>query len=155
MFETGFLGTKAPLFMDITTLIVILLPFLLASSVHFAYTKNYKVHKQTQIILFIVTILVLVFFEYGVRVDGGIKKYMEYTDISDSFIFGFLAFHITIATGTVLLWARLVYLSIKAEKNGDLPGKFSIMHRHLAKATTIAIYLTAVTGFGLYYILFI
>ena len=149
-FVSIIIGSKAPLFMDITTLIVILLPFLLASSVHFAYTKNYKVHKQTQIILFIVTILVLVFFEYGVRADGGIKKYMEYTDISDSFIFGFLAFHITIAVGTVL-----IYLSIKAEKNGDLPGKFSTMHRHLAKATTIAIYLTAVTGFGLYYILFI
>jgi len=155
MFETGFLGTKAPLFMDITTLIVVLLPFLLAGSVHFAYTKNYKVHKQTQIILFIVTILVLSFFEYGVRVDGGIKKYMEYTDISDSFIFGFLAFHITISVGMILLWARLIYLSVKAERKGDLPGKFSVMHRHLAKVTTIAIYLTAITGFGLYYILFI
>lgn len=155
MFETGFLGTKSPLFMDITTLIVVLLPFLLAGSVHFAYKKNYRVHKLTQVALFIVTILVLLFFEYGVRLDGGIKKYIEYTDISDSFIFGFLAFHITIATGTVLLWSRLIYLSVKAEKKGDLPGKFSVMHLHLAKMTTIAIYLTAITGFGLYYILFI
>ncbi len=155
MFETGFLGTKAPLFMDITTLIVVLLPFLLAGSVHFAHTKNYKVHKQTQVLLFIITILVLVFFEYGVRVDGGIRKYMEYTEISDSFIFGFLAFHITIATGAVLLWSRLIYLSVKAERKGDLPGKFSVMHKHLAKMTTIGIYLTAITGFGLYYILFI
>lgn len=155
MFETGFLGTKAPLFMDITTLIVVLLPFLLAGSVHFAYKKNYKIHKLTQIALFIVTLLVLFFFEYGVRVDGGIKKYMEYTDISDSFIFGFLAFHITIATGMIFLWTRLIYLSIKAERNGELPGSFSVMHRHLAKMTTIAIYLTAITGFGIYYILFI
>jgi putative membrane protein len=74
MFETGFLGTKSPLFMDITTLIVVLLPFLLAGSVHFAYKKNYRVHKLTQVALFIVTILVLLFFEYGVRLDGGIKK---------------------------------------------------------------------------------
>ena len=155
MFETGFLGTKAPLFMDITTIIVVLLPFLLAGSVHFAHKKNYRVHKQTQVALFIVTILVLTFFEYGVRLDGGIRKYMEYTDIADSFIFGFLAFHITIAVGTVLLWSRLIYLSVKAERKGDLPGKFSKMHLHLAKMTTIAIYLTAITGFGLYYILFI
>jgi len=155
MFETGFVGTKAPLFMDITTLIVVLLPFLLAGSVYFANKKNYKVHKLTQIALFVITILVLFFFEYGVRLDGGIKKYMTYSDIPKSFIFGFLAFHITIATGTVIVWARLIYLSVKAEMNGDLPGKFSAMHRHLAKITTIAIYMTAITGFGLYYILFI
>jgi putative membrane protein len=155
MFQTGFLGTKAPLFMDITTLIVMLLPFLLAGSVHFAHTKNYRIHKLTQVTLFVVTMLVLTFFEYGVRIDGGITKYIEYTTISQRFIFAFLTFHITIAVGMVLLWARLIYLSIKAERNGDLPGKFSVMHRHLAKATTIAIYLTAITGFGLYYILFI
>lgn len=154
MFEIGFLGTKAPLFMDIVTLIVVLLPFLLWGSIFLVKRKKYKLHKQTQIMLFIITILVVVFFEYGVRLDGGIKKYLTYTDISDSFVIGFLVFHITIASGTIILWSRLMYLSLKASKS-FLPGKFSAYHKKFAKVTNIAIILTAVTGFGVYYILFV
>jgi len=155
MFETGFFGTKAPLFMDIVTLIVVLLPFLLYGSILLAKKKKYRLHKLTQIALFITTILVVAFFEFGVRLDGGIKKYLTYTDISDSFVIGFLTFHITIATIAIILWGRLFYLSLKALKAGELPGKFSIYHKKLANITAIAIVLTAVTGFGVYYILFI
>ncbi|MCH9739227.1 MAG: DUF420 domain-containing protein [Epsilonproteobacteria bacterium] len=154
MFETGFFGTKAPLFMDIVTLIVILLPFLLYGSIALAIKKKIALHKLTQVALFIVTLVVVIFFEYGVRIDGGIQKYLTYTEISDSFVIGFLAFHITISVGAIALWARLLYLSLKASKAGDLPGKFSPIHKRMAKATTVAILLTALTGFGVYYILF-
>ncbi len=152
MFQTGFLGTKAPLFMDIVTTIVVLLPFLLYGSILLAKQKKYRLHKLTQIALFITTILVVTFFEFGVRLDGGIKKYLTYTDIADSFVIGFLTFHITIA---IILWGRLFYLSLKALNAGKLPGKFSIYHKKLANITYIAIILTAITGFGVYYILFI
>jgi putative membrane protein len=155
MFEIGFLGTKAPMFMDIVTLIVVLLPFLLYGSIFLAKQKKYRLHKQTQVALFIITLFVILFFEYGVRVDGGIEKYLTYTDISDSFVIGFLTFHITIATVTIFLWGRLFYLSLKALKAGELPGKFSIYHKKLANITAIAIILTAITGFGVYFILFI
>ena len=154
MFEAGFFGTKAPLFMDIVTLIVTALPFLLFGSILLAVKKRFALHKLTQVILFIVTAIVVLFFEYGVRMDGGIEKYMSYTDISDSFVIGFLAFHITVAMGAIILWARLLYLSLKASKAGDLPGSFSTYHKKFARATTIAILLTAITGFGVYYILF-
>lgn len=154
MFETGFFGTKAPLFMDIVTLIVILLPFLLFGSIALAMKKQFALHKLTQVTLFIVTVIVVLFFEYGVRIDGGIEKYLTYTEISDSFVISFLVFHITIAMVAIFLWARLLYLSLKASKTGELPGKFSLYHKKFAKATTIAILLTGITGFGVYYILF-
>ncbi|MBD3807117.1 MAG: DUF420 domain-containing protein [Epsilonproteobacteria bacterium] len=154
MFETGFFGTKAPLFMDIVTLIVILLPFLLFGSIALAMKKQFALHKLTQVTLFIVTVIVVLFFEYGVRIDGGIEKYLTYTEISDSFVISFLVFHITIAMVAIFLWARLLYLSFKASKAGELPGKFSLYHKKFAKATTIAILLTGITGFGVYYILF-
>lgn len=154
MFETGFFGTKAPLFMDIVTLIVILLPFLLFGSIALAMKKQFALHKLTQVTLFIVTVIVVLFFEYGVRIDGGIEKYLTYTEISDSFVISFLVFHVTIAMVAIFLWARLLYLSLKAFKAGELPGKFSLYHKKFAKATTIAILLTGITGFGVYYILF-
>lgn len=154
MFEAGFFGTKAPLFMDIVTLIVMLLPFLLFGSIMLAVKKQFALHKLTQVILFVVTVIVVLFFEYGVRVDGGIEKYLTYTETSDSFVIGFLVFHITIAMGAIFLWARLLYLSLKAAKAGHLPGQFSAYHKKFAKATTIAILMTGITGFGVYYILF-
>ena len=42
MFESGFFGTRAPFFMDIVTLIVALLPFLVAVAISFARNKYYK-----------------------------------------------------------------------------------------------------------------
>jgi len=154
MFETGFFGTKAPMFMDIVTLIVVLLPLLVYGSIFLAIKKRLKWHKITQISLFIVTLLVVLFFEYGVRMDGGIKKYLTYTDLSDSFVIGFLMVHIAIATGMMAIWGRLLYLSYKAEKAGELPGKFSETHRRLTWVTNIFILLTSLSGFGVYYILF-
>ncbi len=154
MFEAGFFGTKAPMFMDIVTLIVVLLPLLVYASIFLAIKRELKWHKITQVALFIVTISVVLFFEYGVRVDGGIKKYITYTDLSDSFVMGFLMIHIAIATGMMAIWGRLIYLSFKAEKAGELPGKFSETHRRLTRVTNIAIALTSLTGFGVYYILF-
>ena len=53
MFREGFLGTRAPFFMDFTTLIVALLPFLVAISIYFARTKSFKVHQISQIIILI------------------------------------------------------------------------------------------------------
>jgi len=155
LFEAGFFGTKAPMFMDIVTLIVVLLPLLVYGSIYLAIKKQLKWHKITQVSLFVITILVVLFFEYGVRVDGGIKKYITYTELSDSFVMGFLMIHIAIATGAMGIWGRLIYLSFKAEKVGDLPGRFSETHRRLTKVTNIAIILTSLTGFGVYYILFI
>jgi len=154
MFETGFLGTKAPMFMDIVTLIVILLPLLLKGSILFAKHKMYYIHKQTQIGLFIITIFVIIFFEYGVRLDGGINKYLMNSDISDSFIIGFLAFHITVATIAISLWGRLFYLSLKALKANQLPGQFSTYHKKLANMTINLVILASISGCGVYYLLF-
>jgi len=154
MFEAGFFGTKAPMFMDIVTLIVVLLPLLVYGSIFLAIKRQLRWHKITQVALFFVTISVVLFFEYGVRVDGGIKKYITYTDLSDSFVMGFLIIHIAIATGMMAIWGRLIYLSFKAEKAGELPGKFSETHRRLTWVTNISIVLTSLTGFGVYYILF-
>jgi len=154
MFEAGFFGTKAPLFMDIVTFIVVLLPLLVYGSIFLAIKKQLKWHKITQVALFVITLLVVLFFEVGVRIDGGIQKYLTYTDVSDGLVIGFLILHIAIATGAMVVWGRLIYLSFKAEKAGELPGRFSETHRRMTWVTNIAIVLMSLTGWGVYYLLF-
>ena len=57
MFEAGFLGTRAPLFMDIVTVIVALLPFLMWSVVILAKAGVYKQHGTLQVLLFWISLI--------------------------------------------------------------------------------------------------
>ncbi len=79
MFGAGFFGTRAPFFMDLVTLIVSLLPFLVAIAISFARNKHYKVHAYLQIFIFAFSVIVLTYFEYGVRVSGGFNTFIMIT----------------------------------------------------------------------------
>ncbi|PCI09174.1 MAG: hypothetical protein COB73_05970 [Flavobacteriaceae bacterium] len=59
MFEVGFFGTRAPFFMDLVTLIVALLPLLVAGAIAFARNKHYKVHAYVQITIFTFSVIVV------------------------------------------------------------------------------------------------
>ena len=56
MFSSGFLGTRAPFFMDVVMIIVALLPFLVAVAIGFARKYRYELHSITQTIIFIFSI---------------------------------------------------------------------------------------------------
>ena len=47
----GFFGTRAPLFMDIVSLIVAFLPFIMLGVIFLAKIKKYKLHALLQSIL--------------------------------------------------------------------------------------------------------
>ena len=63
MFQPGFLGTKAPFFMDFVTLIVAFLPLLVGIAISFARSRKYKLHSTVQILIFIISVLVVSYFE--------------------------------------------------------------------------------------------
>jgi len=104
MFEAGFLGTRAPFFMDFVTLIVALLPFLMMFIITLAIKKSYKAHAIGQIGLFIISIIVLMYFELGVRMGGGFEAFMEGSSVSHNYAFIVLVIHILISTATLLVW---------------------------------------------------
>ena len=82
MFETGFLGTRAPFFMDFVMIMVALLPLLALVAISMAKVKAYKLHALSQSIIFIVSVIVVGYFEYGVRAGGGFEKFMEQSNTS-------------------------------------------------------------------------
>jgi len=155
MFQSGFLGTRAPFFMDSVVIIVALLPFLIALSIWFAKLKYHKLHYFFQTTLFIVTIVILIYFEYGIKLGGGFMEYMKKSSIDLSFGLTFLIFHIIIATITIIIWARTIKIAFEDRKRRTLPGLYSKFHRKSGKLVAFFIFLTSITGVGVYIILFI
>ena len=153
MFQAGFLGTKAPFFMDFVLIIVALLPFLLVVAISFAMQGKYRLHEILQKIIFIVSVLVVGYFEYGVRLGGGYDGFIKDTTVSHSYSLIVLVLHIIIATVSFILWAKtLIYAKrdTQVKHIGNLTP-----HRKSAKRAFIGITLTSISGIWVYLILFV
>lgn len=155
MFQPGFLGTRAPLFMDIVSIIVALLPFLIYGAIMLAKKKNYTAHEKVQKLLFIVSVLVVGFFEYGVRMEGGYKNLMEGSSVSHDYLVYVLIFHIMISVVTLVLWIITLYRGNRYKRQAALPGLYSKSHKQDGQRTFVGIILTMLTGAWVYALLFV
>jgi len=155
MFETGFLGTRAPFFMDFVTLIVALLPLLVLIAISFAKRKSYKLHALVQAFIFIVSVVVVGYFEYGIRLGGGFKAFIKGSSISHDYALWVLIIHIVIATLTLILWTKILMQASREKKQFKLPGQYSIKHKKSGIHTFIAISLTSFSGIWVYLLLFV
>ena len=147
MFEVGFLGTRAPFFMDFVTLIVALLPLLVAAAISLAKAKHYKLHALAQIFIFAFATIVLVYFEVGVRVGGGFNGFMDGSSVSHNYAFFVLILHILISIITLLIWGISLIRVKRFLKTG--------VHKLLGKISFIGIVLTSLSGIWVYLILFV
>lgn len=147
MFHEGFLGTSAPMFMDMVMVIVALLPFLVATAIYFAKMRKYKVHAFLQIFIFVFSVIVLSYFEYGVRIGGGFDYFLESTTVAHDYVFAVLMFHVAIAIITLILWITTL-VSIK---------KLLLTNRHkkMGKAIFTGVIFTSLTGIWVYMLLFV
>jgi len=155
IFQQGFLGTRAPLFMDIVSIIVAALPFLIYGAIRLATKGNYTAHASVQKLLFTVTVIVVGFFEYGVRMEGGYKNLMEGSLVSHDYLLYVLIFHIIISVITLILWVMTLYYAKGYSKNSTLPGLNSSTHKKDGQRTFIGIILTMLTGGWVYALLFV
>lgn len=156
MFESGFLGTKAPLFMDFVVIIVTLLPLLVLGAIAFARRGLFKTHALLQTVIFMASVIVVGYFEYGVRIGGGFKLFAAQSSVDHTFLSTVLAVHIIIATVTFILWCYVVYMAIKEYRKNRLPGAgASSRHKVWGKRLYVGIVLTSLTGLLVYVLLFI
>jgi len=151
MFETGFLGTRAPFFMDFVTVIVALLPFLVGGSIFLARQKSFKWHQITQIVILVVSVIVVGYFEYGVRIGGGFKEFVKDTSVSYSMALTILIVHIAIAVTTLYLWVEAI---VKAQKQRIVETPPQYDHKKAGKRVAMGIVATSLTGLLVYAILF-
>jgi len=152
MFETGFLGTRAPLFMDFVTVIVALLPALVGGSIYLAKKQSYKAHHITQVIILITSVIVVGYFEYGVRLGGGFAEYVKATSVSYGVALTILIVHILIALVTLYLWIETM---IKSKKYNIIESPSSeYNHKKAGMRVAMGIVATSVTGIIVYVVLF-
>jgi len=147
MFGLGFLGTRAPFFMDIVTLIVSLLPFLVAFAISLAKRKNYKAHAIVQKLIFAFSVLVLSYFEMGVRISGGFSTFMQESSVSHNYAFIVLIFHIAISIITLLIWGVTIFM---AKKQLQLKK-----HKKAGLLTFLGVVATSLTGIWVYLLMFV
>ena len=155
MFQPGFLGTKAPFFMDFVTLIVALLPLLVGVAISFAKNRKYNLHAKVQMAIFIVSVVVVSYFEYGVRLGGGYETFVKNTQVSHDYLFIVLMVHIAISVITLGFWFSTIWSAMSDSRQGGLPGNYSKVHKKAGIRTFIGIVLTSLTGIWVYLLLFV
>ena len=155
MFSSGFLGTRAPFFMDFVTVVVTLLPFLVALAINFAKKRNYKLHSIVQIIIFVFSVIILGYFEYGVRLGGGFEAYLKGSSVDYNYAFSVLVIHIIIATLTLGIWIKTIIQARNDKLNGLLVGVHSKSHKSAGLRTFFGIVLTSFSGLWVYLLLFL
>jgi len=147
MFQTGFLGTRAPIFMDVVTLIVALLPLLLVGAIFLARAKKYKLHAMAQRVIFLVSVVVLVYFEFGVRLSGGFETFMKGSGVGHNYAFIVLVFHIAISVITLIVWGTTLLM---AKKQLQLNK-----HKQAGIVTFFGVLATSLTGIWVYMLMFV
>ena len=155
MFRTGFLGTRAPFFMDFVMIMVVLLPLFVAIAVSFAKKDNYNLHAKTQTVIYVVALIVVGYFEYGVRIGGGYEGFVKGSSVSHDYAFYVLIFHIFVAIVGFFIWTYTLITAQKESKNRTLPGIYSQTHKKAGRRTALWIVLTAITGIWVYLLLFV
>jgi putative membrane protein len=152
MFDTGFLGTRALLFMDIVTLWFAALPFLMAAAIYMARCKRFIAHRRMQTVLFALTLVMVVIFEVGVRFSGGFLAYAEHSSVSFSALVALLAVHIVIAVAAVGMWAWLLIDSLWRFGNG---GGVIAGHKRYGITVFSGMTVTSFLGVLIYMLLFV
>jgi putative membrane protein len=152
VFEKGFLGTSAPIYLDITTIYFAILPFLLAFSIYFAIKKEYGKHFFSQAIILGLTLVIVVIFEICIRISGGFLEYSKYSNISFEFMIVFLTIHILIAIAAIGGWLFLFISSYKDYKNNSFNGN---KHKKIGKAIFFALTISSIMGIFIYLFLFV
>ncbi len=155
MFSEGFLGTRAPFFMDFVTLIVAFLPILVYGAILLARKKMFLAHTIAQNIIFVVSVVVVAYFELGVRVGGGFDAFMSGSSVEYTYALVVLIVHIIIAVVTLFYWIRTVFSGNYELIKGLLPGRASESHKKIAIKTFIGIIFTSFSGIWVYLLLFV
>ncbi len=151
MFEAGFLGTNAPMYMDIITLYFTLLPLLMGSAIYMAIKKRYTLHKRMQTMIYIATLLIVALFEVGVRFSGGFDFFMKHSNADYTYMIVFLIVHVIVAIVSVVLYSVLIY---NALKDSNIGVEY-LSHKKLGIIVYIGMTLTSIMGALIYYYLFV
>jgi hypothetical protein len=153
----GFLGTRAPLILDVLCLAMLGVLVVLAWSVYqVKFRRRYNLHKWTQIILAAVLLIVVILFEIDIRLHGWQERAAgKPGGHAPTAAVTALNVHLIFAVTTVVLWPSTIFLAVRNFSNPPLPGPHSRVHVPLARLAALDMVLTAITGWIFYWFAFV
>jgi hypothetical protein len=153
----GFLGTRAPLMVDVVFLAMFAVVAVLAWSVfEVKVRRRYELHKWTQITLGTILLVTVILFEIDIRLHGWEERAANAIGGHPmQTVYAALYIHLVFAISTVILWPTTIGLALTNFSNPPMPGPHSRVHIPLARAAAIDMVLTALTGWIFYWLAFV
>jgi hypothetical protein len=153
----GFLGTRAPLMVDVVFLAMFVVVAVLAWSVDQVKARHrYQLHKWTQVTLGAILLVAVVLFEIDIRLHGWEERAANAIGGKPTqVVYTALYMHLVFAISTVILWPTTIGLALANFSNPPTPGPHSRVHVPLARLAAIDMVLTAVTGWIFYWLAFV
>ncbi len=141
--------SKAPWQIDLLALFAIIVLLTQPISILFVRIGLQKTHKFIQIFLSLILIPIFTLFEYQVRTTGW-RDIAEESLYYDSVIIPLLPIHMLFASSAIICWFFTLVDMIKKEDN----EQYRPTHKKFGYASSILMYLTAISGISIYYLAF-
>ena len=154
MGATGFLGTRADAFVDTAIVFFIAAPVLMTYGLWLARQGRYLSHRRLQIAVLLGGIAAILLLEVSVRLGAASEAYRESSLHGHRIVAWLFATHLAVAIPTFISWCTLAVASTRRFSR-ELPGAFSPKHRRWGAITYVGVWLTCLTGSGLYVIGFV
>lgn len=151
-FSPSIFGARCDILMDIVVVsMAIILPLLWYSYRKVKHDRNYTLHKNIQLTMFIILFVVVLLFEFDMQQNGGIFEMIKGSAYEGTFFLNFMIyFHTFLSITTSIIWIFLIIASLIKFGKNPRPGKFSKTHRFWGKIGMWDMGLTCVTGLILY-----
>jgi len=155
LFNIGFLGTRAPYYMDGIIVYLLLLPILIVFSISFASSRQYGLHRFMQTVLFLLTLVTIVSFNYGIYMVEDFDKLMAVSSVGYNQAFYLLIFQTILSMIMLILWLSTLLFAISDRRRRALPGFYSRSHKTSGRRLFVVIILAILTIVCFYWLAYV
>ena len=146
---TGFLGTRADVFVDVAMVFFAAAPFLMGWALRLAAQRRYRAHRKLQVVVLLGGVVAVLLLEGSIRFGQAVEAFAVSAYYGTAAMAGLFAVHLVVAVPTFVAWCALAVLSWRRFPR-VLPGSFTPRHRLWGRLTFAGLWLTCLTGVGLY-----
>jgi len=154
LFDIGFLGTRAPYYMDGIVVYLLSLPILMTFSIFFATNRKYALHRFTQTLLFIVTLSVLLVFNYGIYILENFDTLMITSSLGEKQLFSLFIIETFLSVFLLIRWLTILLFAGADRRRRGLPGLYTLGHRKSGKRLFVIMLVTVFSSAYLYWMLY-
>ena len=103
-----------------------------------------------------ILLVVVILFEIDIRLHGWeTRAASDAGSMPAATVWYALYIHLVFAISTIILWPVTIYLALRNFSNPPEPGPHSRIHVPLARLAALDMVMTAVTGWGFYWLAFL